>query len=85
MDSSDLSLPSSSSKGLISSLLSPAKHPNKWAIAKRRFNKSFHYVPPLSKSHKFTYPNQGSELFTCFFALQQYIFIEFQIPINENT
>ena len=49
--------------------LSPIKHPKKWAIAKLRFNKSFHDVPPLSKSHKFTYPNECGELFTCFFCL----------------
>ena len=60
--------------------LPPIRHPNKWAIAKL----SFHDVRPLCKSHKFTYPNECSGLFTCFFALQQYIFIEFQILISEN-
>ena len=47
--------------------LSPMKHLNKCAIAKLRFNKSFHDVPPLCKSHKFTYPNEYSEFLPVFF------------------
>ena len=65
-------------------ILSPARYPNMWAIAQPKFSKGFH-VPLLWKSYKFTYPNECTELFTCFYTLLQDIFIEFQIPIKENA
>ena len=46
---------------------------------------NFYVLLLLCKSDKGTYPNECSELFTSFFALRQYILIEFQIPMNENT
>lgn len=52
---------------------------------KTEIQQNFHVVLPLCKSDKLTYPNECSELFTSFFALRQYILIEFQIPINKNT
>ena len=57
--------------------LSPAKHPNEWVIAKLRLNKNFHDGPLLCKSHRLVYPNECTELFICFYALLQDIYIEF--------
>ena len=43
-----------------------AKHPNRLAIAILRLDKSFIGIPASCKSHKFTYPKDCTELFTCF-------------------
>ena len=61
------------------------EHPHKTAIAEVRNNKSFHYSSFLTWIHISWNSSKSIKLLSCLFAEIVYVYIKFQIRINDHS